>query len=166
MDVSPDHEPTLIERGTDVHLNHPITAQRGTRDLRPARWESWTPHPLSCRRAARGRMSETESTPRSPRMCPGSGARRTATPPECAQNVDKCRYVRMAPPRLAETLPMWAQTNTSHNDGRCGKSLKEYTHSSKASGARPVGPLAHPHGTAQQLGGKKSYQQASASAGS
>jgi hypothetical protein len=25
--VSPDHEPTLIERGTDVHLNHPLIAQ-------------------------------------------------------------------------------------------------------------------------------------------
>jgi hypothetical protein len=45
MDVSPDHEPTLIERGTDVHLNHPITTQQGTHDSRPARWESWTPHP-------------------------------------------------------------------------------------------------------------------------
>jgi hypothetical protein len=45
MDMSLDHEPTLIERGTDVHLNHPITAQRGTRVSRPTRWESWTPHP-------------------------------------------------------------------------------------------------------------------------
>jgi hypothetical protein len=45
MDVSPDHEPTLIERGTNVHLNHPITAQRGIHDSRPTRWESWTPHP-------------------------------------------------------------------------------------------------------------------------
>jgi hypothetical protein len=32
--MSPDHELTLIERGTDVHLNHPITAQRGTHDSR------------------------------------------------------------------------------------------------------------------------------------
>jgi hypothetical protein len=45
MDVSPDYEPTLIERGTDIHLNHPLTAQRGIRNSRPARWESWTPHP-------------------------------------------------------------------------------------------------------------------------
>jgi hypothetical protein len=89
-------------------------------------------------------MSETESTPQSPQMGPGSGAQRTATPPECAPNVDKCRYVRMAPPRLAETLLMPAETNTSHNDGCCGKTLKEYTHSSKASGGRPAGPLARP----------------------
>jgi hypothetical protein len=27
MDESPDHEPTLIERGMGVHLNHPLTAQ-------------------------------------------------------------------------------------------------------------------------------------------
>jgi hypothetical protein len=45
MDVSPDHEPTLIEWGTDVHLNHPLTAQRGIHDSRPARWESWMLHP-------------------------------------------------------------------------------------------------------------------------
>jgi hypothetical protein len=35
------------------------------------------------------------------------------------------------------------------------KTLKEYKHSSKASGARPAGPLAHPHGIAQQPRGKK-----------
>jgi hypothetical protein len=45
MGVSPDHEPTPIEWGTDVHLNHPLIAQRGIRDSQPARWESWTPHP-------------------------------------------------------------------------------------------------------------------------
>jgi hypothetical protein len=45
MDVSSDHELTLIERGTDVHLNHLITAQRGIHDSRHMRWESWMPHP-------------------------------------------------------------------------------------------------------------------------
>jgi hypothetical protein len=45
MDVSLDHEPNAIEWGKDVHLNHPSTAQRGIHDSRPARWESWTPHP-------------------------------------------------------------------------------------------------------------------------
>jgi hypothetical protein len=45
MDVSQDHEPTLIKQGTDAHLNHPLTAQRGIRDSRPARRESRTPHP-------------------------------------------------------------------------------------------------------------------------
>jgi hypothetical protein len=33
--------------------------------------------------------------------------------------------------------------------------LKEYTHSSKASRARPTGPLARPHETSRQPGGKK-----------
>jgi hypothetical protein len=61
MDVSPDHEPTLIERGTDVHLNHPITTQQGTHDSRPARWESWTPHPPPSRgKKAEGRMDKME----------------------------------------------------------------------------------------------------------
>jgi hypothetical protein len=50
MDVSPDHESTLIKRCTDVHLNHPLTARRGTHDSRPARWESWTPHPSAPRK--------------------------------------------------------------------------------------------------------------------
>jgi hypothetical protein len=37
----------------------------------------------------------------------------------------------------------------------CGKTLQEYAHSSKASGATPAGALARPNGTAQQPGGKK-----------
>jgi hypothetical protein len=61
----------------------------------------------------------------------------------------------MAPPRLAETLLMPAETNTSHIDKAAEKTLKEYSHSSKASGARPASPLARPHGIAQQPGGKK-----------
>jgi hypothetical protein len=32
MDEYPDHEPTLIERGMGIHLNHPITAERGIRN--------------------------------------------------------------------------------------------------------------------------------------
>jgi hypothetical protein len=42
MDESPDHEPTLTEWGMGVHLNHPITAQRGIRNSRPDRWELQT----------------------------------------------------------------------------------------------------------------------------
>jgi hypothetical protein len=38
---------------------------------------------------------------------------------------------------------------------RCGKTLLECMHSTKASGATPAGALARPHGTAQRLGGKK-----------
>jgi hypothetical protein len=54
MDESLDHEPTLIERGTDVHLNHPLTTQQEIRDSRPARWESWTPHPSALRKDGEG----------------------------------------------------------------------------------------------------------------
>jgi hypothetical protein len=54
MDESPDHEPTLIEQGMGVHLNHPITARRGTRNSRPAQWELWTPHPSVPRRDGEG----------------------------------------------------------------------------------------------------------------
>jgi hypothetical protein len=54
MDVYPDHEPTLIEQGTDVHLNHPLTAQQGICDSRPTRWESWTPHPSMLRKDGEG----------------------------------------------------------------------------------------------------------------
>jgi hypothetical protein len=54
MDVSPDHELTLIERGTDVHLNHPLTTRRGIHDSRPARWELWTPHPSALQKGGEG----------------------------------------------------------------------------------------------------------------
>jgi hypothetical protein len=81
MDESPDHEPTLIEQGMGVHLNHPIIAQRGIRNPRPDRWGLRKPH----LRPAEGRrgsvQNKSESSPRSPRTGPGSGARRTATPP-------------------------------------------------------------------------------------
>jgi hypothetical protein len=51
-----------------------------------------------------------ESTPRSPQLGPGSGARRMHRTQACA------KYVRMAPPRPAETLLTPAETNTSHTD--------------------------------------------------
>jgi hypothetical protein len=54
MDLPLDHEPTLIEQGTNVHLNHPLSTQRGIRDSRPARWESWTPHPSVLRKDDEG----------------------------------------------------------------------------------------------------------------
>jgi hypothetical protein len=54
MDVSPDHKPTLIEWGTDVHLNHLLTAQRVIHDSRPARLESWTPHSSVLRKDEEG----------------------------------------------------------------------------------------------------------------
>jgi hypothetical protein len=58
------------------------------------------------------------------------------------------KYVRMAPPRPAGILPMPAETNTQHTDGLCEKTLQEHPRSCKASGARPAGPLAWPHGIA------------------
>jgi hypothetical protein len=54
MDVSPDHELTLIEQGTDVHLNHPLAARRGIHDSQPTQWESWTPHPSVLRKGGEG----------------------------------------------------------------------------------------------------------------
>jgi hypothetical protein len=155
MDESLNHEPTLFERGMGVHLNHPITARRGTRNSRPARWELWTPHPTVPWGAAKGRTNKSESLPRSPRTGPGSGARRTATPPGYAPNASGRRHMRMAPPRPDETPPRPVEINTSHDDDAARKTLKKYTHSSKASGARPAAPLARPHGIAQQPGGKK-----------
>jgi hypothetical protein len=148
MDESPDHEPTLIERGVGVHLNNPITAQKGTCNSRPTRWELRTPHPPSRGGTAKGRTNKSESPPRSPRTSPGSGAQCKATPPGYAPNARRRQHMCMAPPRPAET-------NASHDDNAMEKTLKECTHSSKASGARPAGPLARPHRIAQQPGGKR-----------
>jgi hypothetical protein len=64
MNVSLDHEPILIEQGTNVHLNHALTAQRGIRDSRPARWESWTPQPFVLRKDSEGAYKQVrELTP-------------------------------------------------------------------------------------------------------
>jgi hypothetical protein len=57
---------------------------------------------------------------------PRLGARCTATLLGRALNADGCRYVLMAPPRPAETLPMPAETNNSHADKRCEKTLQEH----------------------------------------
>jgi hypothetical protein len=137
-----------------VHLNYPITAQRGTHNSRPARGSCGCLTPLSHRGTAKGCVNKTESTPRSPRLGPGSGDRRAATPRGYAPNADVCQYVRMALPRPAETLPMPVETNTSHTDKLYEKTLQEHSRSCKASGAPPAGALARPHGTAQQPGGK------------
>jgi hypothetical protein len=56
MDESPDHEPTLIERGMGVHLNHPLAARRGIRNPRPDRWGLRKPHPSSRGGMARARL--------------------------------------------------------------------------------------------------------------
>jgi hypothetical protein len=64
MDVSPDHEPTLIKRGMVVHLNQPLTTQQGISDSRPARWESLKPHPSVLRKDGEGAYEQVrELTP-------------------------------------------------------------------------------------------------------
>jgi hypothetical protein len=60
MDESPDHEPTLIEWGMGIHLNRPLTAQRGIRNPRPDRWGLRKPHPTSRGGAARARLKQDE----------------------------------------------------------------------------------------------------------
>jgi hypothetical protein len=77
----------------------------------------------SCERMVKGRTNKSESSPRSPRVGPGLGARRTATPPGHALNAGECLYVHMAPPRPAETLPMSTETNTSHTNKTLRKNL-------------------------------------------
>jgi hypothetical protein len=155
MDESPDHEPTLIERGMDVHLNHPITTQRGIRNSRPDRWEFQEPHPLFRGGVARERSNQVEElTPRSPRTSSGSGALRTATPPRvhrmqatpdtCVWHrrgwLEHCQYrLKLTPRTLIDLVK---------------KTLQEHPHSCKASGARPAGPLAWPHGIASATRGK------------
>jgi hypothetical protein len=48
-------QPTLIERGMGIHSNHPLAAQRGIRNSRPARWGLRKPHPSSRGGTARAR---------------------------------------------------------------------------------------------------------------
>jgi hypothetical protein len=93
--------------------------------------------PPSCGRTAKGRTNKSESSPRSPRVGPGSGDRRTTTPPGHAPNAGERQYVRMAPSRPAETLLMPTETNTSCTDRRYEKTLQEHPRSCKASGLHP-----------------------------
>jgi hypothetical protein len=51
-------------------------------------------------------------------------------------------------------MPMPSETNTSHTNKRCQKTLQEHPRSCKASGATPAGALMRPHGSAQRSGGK------------
>jgi hypothetical protein len=162
MDVSLDHEPTHIERGTDVHLNHPLTARRGTHDSRPVRWESWAPHPSAPRRGGEGVDKQAgklaliaSSRPRLGVSTYGSGAQHMATPPGRTQmqaNADTCTWHRRG--WLKYHRGRLQQTPRTPG-ARCGKTLQECTHSSKASGVTPAGALACPHGTTQRPGGKK-----------
>jgi hypothetical protein len=64
MDVSMNHEATLIKWGMVVHLNQPLTTQQGIRDSRPAQWESLKPHPSVLRKDGEGAYEQVrELTP-------------------------------------------------------------------------------------------------------
>jgi hypothetical protein len=121
--------------------------------------------PPPCEGAAKGRINKLESSPRSPRAGPGSGARRTATPPGHAPNADECQYVHMAPPRLAETLPRLAETNTSHADKMMRKNLVGAFTLLQGFGVYTRGCASAPPRNNNQEG-RTSHQQALASAGS
>jgi hypothetical protein len=60
MEESLDHEPTLIEQGMGVHLNRPLTAQRGILNPRPDRWGLRKPHPPSRGGTTRARLKQDE----------------------------------------------------------------------------------------------------------
>jgi hypothetical protein len=77
-------------------------------------------------------------------MGPGSGARRTATPPGAHQMQDL--PVTRVRPRPAGISLMPVETNAPHTGKKLAKkSLQERSHSCSASGARPAGPLTRPH---------------------
>jgi hypothetical protein len=149
-----------------VHLNHPITAQRGIRNSRPARWGLRKPHPPSRGETARERTKQVEELALIASNGPRLGGSTHGYTSWGAPNADNAQHVRVALPRPAEISPMLAETNTPHTGRSCEKILQEHPRSCKASGARPVGPLAWPHGTAQATRGRMSHQQASTSAGS
>jgi hypothetical protein len=123
MDESTDHEPTLIEWGMGVHLNHPITAQRGICNSQPARWGLQKPHPPSHGETARERTKQVEElTPiasTGPRL-KGSTHGYTSWG---APNADNAQHVRVAPLRPAEISQMPAETNTPHTGRSCEKNL-------------------------------------------
>jgi hypothetical protein len=116
MDVSQDHELTLIERGTDVQLNYPLTVQQGIHDSRPARWESWTPHPSDLQKDGEGAHKQArEPVPialSGPRV---RGSTHGYTSWTCTEH-RRMSYARTAPPRPAETLSKPAETNTSRTE--------------------------------------------------
>jgi hypothetical protein len=51
MGVSPNHEPTPTEHGTDAHSNYPLTAHRGNRARCPLEGSTTYLTPLPCERA-------------------------------------------------------------------------------------------------------------------
>jgi hypothetical protein len=166
MDESPDHAPTPIKRGMGVHLNYPITARRGIRNLRPDRWGLWKPHPPFGGGTARERTNPSRRT--RPDRLERAQARGLDARLHLLGRTERrrCQMCARGAPRPAGTLPMPVEINTPRAGGSREKPLQEHSRSCRASGVRPAGPLMRPHGTAfSNQGGRMSHQQASASAG-
>jgi hypothetical protein len=100
-------------------------------------------------------QNKSESSPRSPQMGPGSGARRTAAPPRehktqampvmCAwHRRGRLEHCRCRLKRTPRTLV-----------GLAKKPLQEHSRFCKALGDRPAGPLARPHGLASATRGEE-----------
>jgi hypothetical protein len=106
MDESPDHEPTLTERGMGVHLNHPITTQWGIHNSRPARWGLRKSHPPPRGETARERIKQVEELAPIASNGPRLGSLTHGYTTWGAPNTDDARHVRVAPPRPAEISPM------------------------------------------------------------
>jgi hypothetical protein len=139
MDESPDHEPTLIEWGMGVHLNHPITAKRGICNSRPARWELRKPHPPSRGETTRERTKQVEEIIPIASNGPRLGGSMHGYTSRGAPNADDAKYVHAAPPRPAGILLMPAETNTPHTSRTREKNLAGAPTLVQNFGARPRG---------------------------
>ena len=61
-DVSTDHNPTLTERGTDVHLNHPDKSSLKQPWLAARAWVAWCASPLLPVEGRRGSKTKVEGS--------------------------------------------------------------------------------------------------------
>jgi hypothetical protein len=116
-------KPTLIEWGMGVHLNHPITARRGIRDSRLARWGLRKPHPPSRGGMARERIRQVEELAPIASNRPRLGGSTHGYTSWGTSNADDAIYVCVPPLRPAGILPMPAETNTPHVGRSCVKTL-------------------------------------------
>jgi hypothetical protein len=115
----------LSNGGMGVHLNHPITAQRGIRNSRPARWGLWKPHPPSRGETARERTKQVEELAPTASNGPRLRGSTHGYTSWGAPNADNAKYARVAPPRPAEISPMPTETNTLHTGRSFEKNLAE-----------------------------------------
>jgi hypothetical protein len=155
MDESPDHEPTLIERGMGVHLNQPNSSSMRNTQFATRSMGVVDTSPLC---PAKGRRRDVKIRWRAPldrlNWAQARGLDAWVHFLETHRTQTYAKYMRMALPRPAEILPTPAETNTSHTGRLCEKTLQEHPRSCKASGVTPAGALARPHGTTQHPGGK------------